>query len=684
MTNDDNDEHVWVEKYSEEKKKKYWKNKITKKSTWVCPFKDNTETRSSSITPFSNEIKESLKSNSHGSKTCAEVEAEWVERYSSEKGKKYWKNVITKETTWHDPRDIPTSIDIPDGREAVSDWVEKYDKNKNKKYWKNYTTGETTWKDPNVNKKRNSSTDIINATSGKRNSNLLAACDEESDWVEKYDKKKDKKYWKNCLTGETTWKDPDVIYDHNTKSNKQHLNANEWVERYDKKKEKKYWKNYSTGETTWHDPSLSTTIAEDISEQWTEKYDKKKKKQYWKNMSSGKVTWKDPNATPTSVADRGTSNDEWVEKYDKVKKRLYWKNVNTKETTWKDPKSLNQNGNIGAAQQQKVHENDNSLNFSTQSDDNQWVKKFSTKKQKVYWKNVVTGDTSWSSPFSNRNEDNDNAGEEWIEYFDHSEGRKYWKNKNTFEIVFAYPDKKGTGFDVPRISIQKNYEENRTLAGNDDSEESIEELKDKYRMLKVKYDALQKKYNDLLDDFNGLQTNAQSENRVKSNENLDSNTVGGAATEMNNNHCKEEFEVTKPEENERPSSTRLSVKALSELGSSTKSLLKGDEDDDEIMDDRMVWKRQMAAGVRSSSVSNSRRSSSGIQSSYSTNRRSACADEDFNSSSLAKKPNLLINVYESGAGRANEITKLRFRDDESIDVIIKEVLLTLLIILCSK
>ena len=60
---------------------------------------------------------------------------------SKSKGKPYWVNKITKETTWTNPNDSKPVV--------VSEWEEIMSKSKGKPYWVNKLTKETTWTNPN-------------------------------------------------------------------------------------------------------------------------------------------------------------------------------------------------------------------------------------------------------------------------------------------------------------------------------------------------------------------------------------------------------------------------------------------------------------------------------------------------------------------------------------------------------
>jgi hypothetical protein len=68
----------------------------------------------------------------------------------------------------------------------------------------------------------------------------------DTEWVEKWSDKHNRKYWYNNNTHESTWLDPK-----NMKTIEQ-----EWVEKWSDKHNRKYWYNNNTRESTWNDPSV--------------------------------------------------------------------------------------------------------------------------------------------------------------------------------------------------------------------------------------------------------------------------------------------------------------------------------------------------------------------------------------------------------------------------------------------
>ena len=97
-----------------------------------------------------------------------------------------------------------------------------------------------------------------------------------SDWVEKYDEKRKRTYWRNKKTRKAQWTNPfmdvketeqegekkDVTaQDENTEKGqdeeggKRMESIDGWLEKFDGKKARKYWENEATGEIVWKNPN---------------------------------------------------------------------------------------------------------------------------------------------------------------------------------------------------------------------------------------------------------------------------------------------------------------------------------------------------------------------------------------------------------------------------------------------
>ena len=244
-----------------------------------------------------------------------------------------------------------------------------------------------------------------------------------SDWVERFSESKRLPYWKNTRTQESTWNNPHV------KSTKV-LNRSQ-SEKYAPTVNKR---NMSRG--TSFDPSaisstkLSTfpSAAESDTGEWVERFSESKQIPYWKNTRTQQSTWKNPHLVPKhsfnrsqsghshspSMVERvqsvddigGPTPSDWVEKFSDRKQKKYWKNIRTNHTTWNNPlERTGQGEKVDASQSQRKLTTQPSISPSPKAEDNShdhyinnWEEKFSQSKQKPYWKNKVTLETSWKPP----------------------------------------------------------------------------------------------------------------------------------------------------------------------------------------------------------------------------------------------------------------------------------------------
>ena len=303
---------------------------------------------------------------------------EWEEKFSKEKNKPYWKNKVTGKSTWNNPLSTTTAAPTPaapvaSAAPAQSDeWEEKFSKEKNKPYWKNKVTGKSTWTDPHKQE--------VTAT-GPANPPPVVAAAVNDEWEEKFSKEKNKPYWKNKTTGKSTWTDPHKEAASATATVAPAAAAtesaadDEWEEKFSKEKNKPYWKNKVTGKSSWNPPppkasasapaaaATAAATTAPANDEWEEKFSKEKNKPYWKSKVTGKSTWNNPHTAPAggvppppppAAAAPGkpsqpppppppaapaavVASSEWEELFNKKKNKPYWKHKTTGEMTWNDP-----------------------------------------------------------------------------------------------------------------------------------------------------------------------------------------------------------------------------------------------------------------------------------------------------------------------------------------------------------
>jgi hypothetical protein len=175
-------EMQWVEKFSETKKKPYWKNTHTGRSTWKNPFVGFQRAHSEKYLPHTGTmlVQTPLPSHSAGLLAVAgtvatlpvDPSSEWEEKFSEIKHQPYWKHKSTGRSTWTRPYDISeghtattasalprviSSAAAPVPGNSADDWEERFSSTKQVPYWKHKITRQTSWKptlDVDVGKER--------------------------------------------------------------------------------------------------------------------------------------------------------------------------------------------------------------------------------------------------------------------------------------------------------------------------------------------------------------------------------------------------------------------------------------------------------------------------------------------------------------------------------------------------
>ncbi len=109
---------------------------------------------------------------------------------------------------------------------------------------------------------------------------------------------------------------------------------------------------------------------------------------------------RDSDAAQTTDSSNNQVVQGWTEKFSAKSNRKYWKNSNTGETTWKDPfiSGFEAVRSIPVTLVSEVAEPVKELEISKGSDQEEWIPKFSAKRNKNYWKNRITNETTWNDP----------------------------------------------------------------------------------------------------------------------------------------------------------------------------------------------------------------------------------------------------------------------------------------------
>eukprot|EP01031_Cornospumella_fuschlensis_P030241 gene30241-36546_t len=299
------------------------------------------------------------------------MSGDWDELFSEKHKRKYWKNKKTGETSWKDPNaaisaaPTPTPIANSEQGGGADEWEELYNEKHKRKYWKNKVTGKSSWTPPSAaSNAPHAESKSETPTPSIANSAAQEGKATGGDWVELFSEKHKKKYWKNNVTGKTSWTPPtaEILVKPDAKGTAS--GSDEWEELFNEKHKRKYWKNKVTGKTSWtpptgnKDPTPSAAVspltvvseAHTLSHAglWEELYSEKHKRKYWKNKETGKISWTKPvedeaaSVAPSKAGDQVTASaesksEEWVEGYSEKHKRKFWKSSLTGKISWTPP-----------------------------------------------------------------------------------------------------------------------------------------------------------------------------------------------------------------------------------------------------------------------------------------------------------------------------------------------------------
>ncbi len=263
--------------------------------------------------------------------------AGWERRRSITKGTDYFKNAVTGETTWT----LPNSADDEDKkkekkekkekREPPSSKKEKEGKADNKRSSIKSTTQEQ-------QERGEDASDSSYAEEGESYFSDDASYDddeyEDDNWVEKWSERKERAYWKNILTGETTWKEPPLPpLKAGARSNQQKREEKEKQERRKSSSDrgdKDNGKERMKSEKIEPNKSQSKYISQP-SQQPPKKDDANRK-------SISNISGNGNKSSPRWNSEKnGELQPGWEVRYSKSKQREYYKNTSTGETTWDKP-----------------------------------------------------------------------------------------------------------------------------------------------------------------------------------------------------------------------------------------------------------------------------------------------------------------------------------------------------------
>lgn len=295
----------------------------------------------------------------------------------------------------------------------------------------------------------------------------VAAVATASDWIQLYHDKHQRVYWKNTKTGQNAWKKPDPTESATSPTVTDNLdnytNGNDNTDGVGNNC------GNSVGNSVGDDNnSGDVEKKEDYLRGWTELYSNKYQRKYWRNSESDEVSWTDPSTPDAKIISRSKSSTP----------------MRTASAASVDGVGWNNSYNA-------------SYSGSKGGDNFIWQQKFSEKYQRTYWKNTVTGETSWSNPLSSAS-NADSGGisvtispslsqsisvsrstattplrrtslfkevtdsDEWQEKFSEKYNKRYWKHSQTGEVSWK-PLKQIPGSDTSQDATAPAENENYEL-----------------------------------------------------------------------------------------------------------------------------------------------------------------------------------------------------------------------------
>lgn len=201
----------WVEKYSEEHKRPYWRNHATGMKSWKRPSLEEVGTETQRITEHVEQTTPTLNEDSD----------DWEEKFSEKHGKSYFLNRKTRRKSWVAPsreernnthKEGPTATHISDTEESEG-WEERYSEKHKKSYYLNTKTRRKSWVAPSKSSSIDTHADGINdevTTESKegRDYHTRKDINLDGDWLEKYSEKHGKPYYVNKQTRRKSWLAP--------------------------------------------------------------------------------------------------------------------------------------------------------------------------------------------------------------------------------------------------------------------------------------------------------------------------------------------------------------------------------------------------------------------------------------------------------------------------------------------
>ena len=293
----------------------------------------------------------------------------WSEEWEEDAEVPYYRNGVTGETAWELP-----SLDEQQqsgGGEYATSWIESWDNDAQAPYFTHATTGDVVWELPEGEFAMSPQADMSAETAeiaDSENSYALVPAgirsyhdvstaanvvdEDAAAWH-------DAAVWdeSGAAAGEQGWDVESALVPYDDASATA-TGSSGWVEEWDEDAQTLYYRNEVTGDTSWECPAEFGGVGAPEAEAhaWIELYDEDTEAPYWMHSETGETTWEQPAAAAytydggehvalASLEDGGAEDGggewedvgAWLEEWDEETQAAYWCNESTGDTTWVDP-----------------------------------------------------------------------------------------------------------------------------------------------------------------------------------------------------------------------------------------------------------------------------------------------------------------------------------------------------------
>ena len=225
----------------------------------------------------------------------------------------------------------------------------------------------------------------------------------------------------NTRTKESTWESPYL-----------HTEKDIWTGPYvDEDSGAKYWWNNVTSEISWNSPSENSKEVKVDDSEWEEFVDSDSNSIYLVNKTTGESKWKEKEEDEEMIA----TSQEWSAYYDEESESCYWYNSATGEVSYSTPGTT-----VPDTEQHKTETKIKEKMEKIQTEDEEepeWIPYVDDETGETFYWNRITNETSWTSPGTHNERDEDTHNERhedtidtaphaWVAHRDDFANVYYW------------------------------------------------------------------------------------------------------------------------------------------------------------------------------------------------------------------------------------------------------------------